>query len=222
MIKANTQSWRSVQVTKMYTSGLKLDTDYGITTLDSHMTRYTEWTAMSYLTNSIYGLCESSTSCTEVGVNTSSTYMSGMEDYKTNVSLSSTGNITGIYDISGSAGEYAMGYLSNTAGSSGFTTLPTDNKYTDIFTSSDNSIRNYSVITQINGQTTMNGVFGELLSDKTKTTSWYGDYAYSVGSSSPWFRLGGYHNNGSSAGAFGSTYDSGIAGAYRGFRVALT
>ena len=38
MIKPNTASWREVNVSNMYTSGLNLDTDYGITTLDSHMT----------------------------------------------------------------------------------------------------------------------------------------------------------------------------------------
>jgi len=222
MIKANTESWRSVKVTNMYTSGLNLDTDYGITNLDSHMTRYTEWTAISYLTNSIYGLCESSTSCTEVGVNTSSSYISGMEDYETNVNLSTTGNITGIYDISGSAYEYVMGYLSETKGSSGFETLPTDNKYVDAFTSSSTSTYNYSVITHINGITSMNGVFGELLSDKTKGTSWYGDSAYSVYSSVPWFNLGGGCNSGSGAGAFGSSYSVGDAIASGGFRVVLS
>ena len=146
MIKANTQSWRKAQVTNMYTSGLNLDTDYGITNLDSHMTRYTEWTAMSYLTNSIYGRCSDSETCTEVTINDNSSYISGEGDYKTNVNLSTTGNITGIYDISGSAYEYVMGYLSNTKGDSGFDTLPTDNKYTDIFTSSNTSKNYYSVI----------------------------------------------------------------------------
>ena len=222
MIKANTQSWRSVNVSNMYTSGLNLDTDYGNTNLDSHMTRYTEWTAMSYLTNSIYGLCESSTSCTEIARNTSSSYISGMGDYKTNVSLSTTGNITGIYDISGSALEFVMGYLSETKGSSGFDTLPTDNKYTDIFTSSNTSTYNYSVITHINGQTSMNGVFGELLSDKTKTQSWYGDSASSVDSEHPWFRVGGLWGDGSFSGAFASGFDVGVAGPGFGFRVALS
>ena len=148
--------------------------------------------------------------------------MSGMGDYKTNTNLSTTGNITGIYDISGSADESVMGYLSNQKGSSGFDTLPTDNKYTDIFTSKNTSTGRYSVITHINGITSMNGVFGELLSDKIKYTTWYSDYAYFVYSTYPWFHLGGNHSNGSSAGAFGSNYYDGDASGYGGFRVVLS
>ena len=223
MIKANTQSWREVNVSNMYTSGLNLDTDYEITNLDSHMTRYTEWTTMSYLTNSIYGRCSDSETCTEITMNDNSLFLSGEGDYKTNVGHSTTGNITGIYDISGSAYEYVMGYLSETKGSSGFDTLPTDNKYTDIFTSSDTSKSDYSVITHINGQTSMNGVFGELLSDKTKITSWYEDYAYSVKSWYPWFDLGGSIRDGSNAGAFGSSgLGNGLAYGSNGFRVVLS
>ena len=223
MIKPNVQSWRNVSVSNMYTSGLNLDTDYGITNLDSHMTRYTEWTAVSYLTNSVYGLCSSSTSCTEVTINTSSTYMSGMEDYKTNVNLSTTRNITGIYDIAGSAMEYVIGYLPNENWYSEFDVLPIDNKYTDVFTSSDTSKQNYSVITHINGQTSMNGVFGELLSDKTKTASWYNDFAYSVLTMAPWFVLGGsVHRDGYGAGAFASHITYGDAYSSSSFRVALS
>ena len=222
MIKANTESWRKVNVSNMYTSGLNLDTDYGITNLDSHMTRYTEWTTMSYLTNSIYGRCSDSETCTEITINDNSSFLSGEGDYETNVGHSTTGNITGIYDISGSAYEYVMGYLSETKGSSGFDTLPTDNKYTDIFTSNSTGTNNYSVITHINGQTSMNGVFGELLSDKTNERTWYGDFALSVVSESPWFRLGGYWSDGSVAGAFYSCNGNGRARVYYGFRVALS
>ena len=60
----------------------------GLTSLDSHMTRYTEWTAMSYLTNSIYGRCSDSETCTEITINDNSSYISGEGDYKTNVNLS--------------------------------------------------------------------------------------------------------------------------------------
>ena len=68
----------------------------------------------------------------------------------------------------------------------------------------------------------MNGVFGELLSDKTKDTSWYGDYAYSVHSSFPWFFLGGYISSSSYAGALGSSSAGGGAHANGGVRVVLS
>ena len=68
----------------------------------------------------------------------------------------------------------------------------------------------------------MNGVFGELLSDKTKYYSWYGDSAVSVYSTRPWFVLGGYHTSGSYADAFGSNNNIGNASGNYGFRVALS
>ena len=223
MIKANTQSWRKAKVTNMYTSGLNLDTDYGITTLDSHMTRYTEWTAMSYLTNSIYGLCESSTSCTEIARNTSSSYISGMGDYKTNVSLSTTGNITGIYDLSGGSWEYVMGYLSGFVGESGFDTLPINNKYADIFTTSDIGAVDYSAFTKINGISSMNGIFGELLLDKKQRYHWYNDYASGARMVAPWFMLGGSYSNEGSEGVFASSSNNGAYPySYYTFRTALS
>lgn len=68
----------------------------------------------------------------------------------------------------------------------------------------------------------MNGVFSELLSDKTKQTTWYSDFAYSVISESPWFVLGGQNRIGSGAGAFVSHYYYGAANSYDGFRVVLS
>ena len=68
----------------------------------------------------------------------------------------------------------------------------------------------------------MNGVFSELLSDKTKTRSWYIDYANSVYSWGPWFGLGGGCSDGSGAGAFDSGLNIGNAFSDSGFRVALS
>ena len=83
----------------------------------------------------------------------------------------------------------------------GKTALP-DSKYYDVFTSSNKSKYNYSVITAVNGSSSMNGVFKELLGTKTtQTTNWYEDYVNSV-YSDPWFSLGGGYVNTSYAGVF--------------------
>ena len=222
MIKPNTRSWRNVNVYNMYTSGLNLDTDYGIAYLDSYMPRYTEWTTVSSLTNSIFGKCSDYDNCAEVTRNNDSTYFSGAGDYEKNVNLSTTGNITGIYDLSGSAYEYVMGYASESRDDSGFTTLPTDNKYTDIFTVRNNSGYVYAIISGVNGSTTMNGIFGELLLDKTLTTSWYSDTAISINASDPWYILGGGYNSNAGAGLFASYYFVGRGNVNYGFRVALS
>lgn len=109
---------------------------------------------------------------------------------------STTGNITGIYDMSGGAWEYVMGYYSGastTWGASskgnyaGFSSKP-DSKYYDDYTTTN-------TLTACNG-----GIcYGHAISE---TTSWYSDYAYFVKSSKPWFYRGGSYDYGAGAGAF--------------------
>ena len=100
---------------------------------------------------------------------------------------STTGNITGVYDMSGGANEYVMGNYNDTIGSSGFTSLP-DSKYYDLYTTTDK-------LTACNG-----GIcYGHGLSEVSK---WYGDYAYFVNAGDPWFIRGGNCTYGSNAGAF--------------------
>ena len=45
--------------------------------VDTHMSKNNEWGAVAYLTQSIYGRCSSSTSCTEVYINNSKGYYTG-------------------------------------------------------------------------------------------------------------------------------------------------
>lgn len=119
---------------------------------------------------------------------------------------STTGNITGVYDMSGGAYEYVMGNYNNTIGSSGFTTLP-DSKYYDDYTSTN-------LLTACNG-----GIcYGHGLSE---VSNWYGDYANFVNASSPWFKRGGYYNNDSSAGTFSFNNHSGSANITRAARSVL-
>ena len=110
---------------------------------------------------------------------------------------STTGNITGVYDMSGGAYEYVMGNYNNTIGGSGFTTLP-DSKYYDNYTTTN-------LLTACNG-----GIcYGHGLSE---VSNWYGDFAVFVSASKPWFLRGGFFDNGSYAGTFGfSNYGNGNA-----------
>jgi len=81
------------------------------TTLDTHMMKNNEWGAVAYLTQSIYGRCSSSTSCTEIGINnwnshitgngwtagsSSSTVAGGAYNTIQGMDASTTGNIYGI------------------------------------------------------------------------------------------------------------------------------
>ena len=134
---------------------------------------------------------------------------------------STTGNITGIYDMSGGATEYTMGVFANsngelwsgydTSSNSGFTGLVgsagtsytgtafPDSKYYDVYKASSG--------TTIDALTACNsGVcYGHGLSE---TKAWYGGDTVFLGAYFPWFGRGGFYNNGTDAGVF-SFYSSG-------------
>ena len=174
------------------------------TEVDTHMSKNNEWGAVAYLTQSIYGRCINSTSCTEVGINNNSTYITGIgaeagssytgatsDSYDTAFGMraSTTGNIYGIYDMSGGAWDYVMGSYSKTIGSSGFTssTFPND-KYFNNYTTS--SYQGHAL---------------------TETNGWYNDNFGIVVSSSPWFSRGSQYSNSTSAGVFSSYPQNGTA-----------
>ncbi len=102
--------------------------------IDSHMAKSVEWGAISYLTQSKYGN-------KNVGINSCNEYKTGMGNSCTNTyenaSASTTGNITGIYDINGGRPEYVMGVLNMEVSSSGFENLNIDD-YVDNYTSITN------------------------------------------------------------------------------------
>ena len=119
---------------------------------------------------------------------------------------STTGNITGIYDMSGGSLEYVMGNYNDTISNSGFTSMP-DGKYYDKYTTT-------SELTACNG-----GVcYGHGL---TETNAWYGDDALFVSAVYPWFFRGGVYNNGSNAGVFDRYNRNGNANNNLGFRSSL-
>ena len=126
-IKPNVSSWRNIQVANAFYTSYDYKRD-----LDSHMMKNTEWGAVAYLQHSTYGSQES------VRINNNSDYITGYQAnneptcgytatneecnkycnddtcntaYPNSVLASTTGNITGIYDMSGGAWEYVMGIM---------------------------------------------------------------------------------------------------------------
>ena len=144
---------------------------------------------------------------------------------------STTGNITGVYDMSGGAYEYVMGVFANSNGTlwSGYTTTDNsgftglvgsngssytgvdfpDSKYYDVYKAANG--------TSINALTACDGgiCYGHGLSE---VNHWYGDYAGFVHAHSPWFWRGGNYGVGDMAGAFLSNYYIGNANDLSGFR----
>ena len=161
--------------------------------VDTHMSKNNEWGAVAYLTQSIYGRCTNSTTCTEVGINNNKSYITGYGapagssssvtngTYNTTLGkdASTTGTIYGIYDMSGGAWDYVMGVYNKTIANSGFSSLP-DSKYYNNYTGTSYT--------------------GHAL---TETKNWYSDYADFVFTSYPWFLRSGNYGDGASAGVFG-------------------
>ena len=203
VVKPNVSSLRSQKVSSFFYASRSMEqagNSFGFVNseVDTHMSKNNEWGAVAYLTQSIYGRCTSSTTCTEVGINNNSGYITGygapagssssVTNGTYNTALgkdaSTTGTIYGIYDMSGGAYEYVMGVYNNAKSSSGFNSLP-DEKYYNNYTGSSYT--------------------GHAL---TETKRWYGDNDGFVSASYPWFARGGYYGAGGVTGVFYfSSYD---------------
>ena len=205
-IKPGITSLRSITVANMYNTGkLFRSTDYitsnGINQSDSHMMKNIEWGAVAYLKQSNYGL-----GITDITINNNSSYYTGGGNgtsYKTNTGQSTSGNITGVYDMSGGAYEYVMGNYNKESGDSGLTVSGVPAEHIDIYS----------------GDSVSASHLGDALGE---TAGWYSDDADFVFSTFPWFRRGGYYRDGGNEGVF-NFYD--FTGEYfsdSGFRVVLS
>ena len=238
IVKPNVYSWRSINISNMFKTAYNYERN-----LDSHMMKNTEWGAVAYLSHSKYGIN------TEVRINNNSAYLTGYSavegtdqssypgtygtdstrtlpyNTETGYKASTTGNITGVYDMSGGAWEYVAAYMPSSRDASGFTSaeLNTYAKYLDIYPSN-------STITSYNNRI-LGDATGELgpfyfYADKDNINryhnNWYGDFSDFVDSTYPWFSRGGVYDTGVLAGQF--HFDRFIGGVYISFgsRLALT
>ena len=234
VIKPNEQSLRNQSVSSFFymARSMQMDTSnpYGFsnTTGDLHMSKNSEWGAVAYLSQSKYGKYGNpdyigadkevaSNNCqnfiTGVGGDTVSSSQStttcttNTYETKKGQSASTTGNITGVYDMSGGAWEYVMGVLADDSGAprsgqnnsvnSGFNgTLENGSKYSsgiafpeakyyDLYTSADPSSYDISLsVTACSG-----GIcYGHGLSE---TAGWYQDYSVFISQTIPWVLRGG-------------------------------
>ena len=217
VVKPNVTSLRSQKVSSFFFASRSMEqtgNSFGFVSseVDTHMSKNNEWGAVAYLTQSIYGRCTNSTTCTEVGINNNSNYITGYGapagsdksvtngTYNTTLGkdASTTGTIYGIYDMSGGTWEYVMGVYSNTISYSGFSSLP-DGKYYNNYTGTSYT--------------------GHAL---TETKNWYSDNAYFVYSGSPWFKRGGNHSSGSLAGVFHFYYNDGNSYSFNSSRLVIS
>ena len=207
-IKPNVSSWRYATISNHFTSIQNAKTTYGINNADSHMMKNMEWGAVAYLKQSKYGL-----GTTDIAVNTNLNFYTGggqSDAYKTNVTQSTTGNIYGVYDMSGGAWEYVMGNMKNSSNAfysskAGFTTAP-DAKYYDSYKYDSSS-----------NTTHARGKLGDATKETLATfgnTSggWYSDNADFPYTSYSWFFRGGLSGDRTAAGVFCFLFGSGGGG----------
>ena len=212
----------------------RLASTYGTSTNDdSHMMKNMEWGAVAYLSSSIYGRYTNASTCIESGcevwINNNSSLTTGCAgssvsestnyhdsicnawNTATGVNASTTGNIYGIYDMSGGAHENVMGNYNDTIDSSELISMP-EAKYYDKYTGTD-SIRDFTIYH-----------LGDATKETIKTKSpvsysWYQDYGASVHSSSPWVVRGGSYFDSTAAGLFNFDSDYGGGSGTGSFRV---
>ena len=239
IVKPNVYSWRNITVYNAFIASYNYKRD-----ANSHMMKNTEWGAVAYLSHSKYGIDY------EININNHSSYKTGYSallstnqqtypgtygdgatfnqayNTTTGYKATTTGNVSGIYDMAGGAHEYMASYISGKPGSSGFTTATLanyDTKYFDVYNASS-SINSYQYMI-LGDATGEMGPFKNYLDGDNNSrwhNSWYGDNSDFVDSSNPWFHRGGSYYNGVLAGQFYFGRDTGGVYSYIGFRIVLS
>jgi len=257
VIKPNTYSWRNITVGNIFKNGY----DYN-RNLDSHAMKNTEWGAVAYLQHSTYGSATSvrinnnseyitgyaSIDEPTKGPNTNNVSIEGnrnestslgvdgtyTKNYLNSVSVvaSTTGNYTGVYDMSGGAWDYVFGYT--TGASSGkdlskiislYPNFFTDSTYTKYWDKYESTIRtNYSnrILGDATGELGSFGTQTDLDNVLRNKSSWYNDRAQFLESNYPWFLRGAAWYHGTSAGSLTFSNDTGGNIVSFGFRIILT
>ena len=226
---------------------LTTDNIYGLPTStmndNSHIITNYEWGAVSYLTNSKYGRCTNG-SCIEVTINNCSSYITGIGADSVSASSSSstctttankyngtkgllastTGNITGVYDMSGGAYEYVMGNASTTSGSYVFPEAGglSSSLYDDI----TKYITTYAYGSSETDQTAYNrarlgDATSEVVLSAGSTGGWYSNYSRFPYSGYFWLARGGILSSSSSSGIFAFNRIAGGSGSYYSTRAIL-
>ena len=232
MIKPNVISWSGMTVSTAFNVSLKMNDEgnrYGFSNdVDTHMMKNSEWAVVAYLSQSKYGKLGNTNYS---GVNkevyqNKSNHITGCSygapsnantdygcQYQYNIEIngtgaSTTGNIYGIYDMSGGAWEYVMGNYNDMIGRSEFTIMP-ESKYYDKYTS-DN------VLTACNNSECLSHGMSEV-------SGWYNDSNTVVNESYQWsVHSGGYYSGDIRVGIFYFSYQTGSTDGGNSFRLVIT
>ena len=218
-------SWRGVSIGDVYTNAYNYARDK-----ESHLMKNSEWGAVAYLTQSQYGR-----NGHEIDINNSSYFITGNGGGSTNApqatgvtnayntklgtKASTTGNIYGIYDLSGGAWEYVASYITNghenlsVYGSSFVAKTDEDaNGYKTLSTK-------YATVYPYTGDGYGDAIL-EISMDKN-SGNWFSDTCYFPNGSYPFLIRGGTWDDMGYAGVFYFNCYSGVGLGHSGFRPVL-
>ena len=243
-VKPNLSSLREQTVSSFETNIMNMknsSNQYGLSTsTDTHMIKNSEWGAVAYIAHSKYGLCTNGT-CNEIGINNNSNYttgcgaVAGSSDSATcnvynteNGMLSSTTkNVYGIYDMSGSAWEYTM---ANMISPDGKTMMSgSSSSFNSGYTGKIENSGNYASYTGIDYPSSeyydeysynenVDSIKLSKLGDGIKEVfvkrsyGWYDDFLSVLRSEYSWFSRGGLYYDSDAAGLYYSIDSMGSAG----------
>ena len=213
MVQPGVQSWRSISINDIYVNCFNYNS-----TSNSHMMKNDEWGAVAYLSISKYGKND------EVTINSNSSYYTGGgtgNAYVTNVAQSTTGNVWGVYDMSGGAYEYVAAYVNN-----GNYTLTTYGSSLVRGVAKAKNVYNKASTDSITNNYDQNaGVYGDAVYETstsgTGITSWHSAYSIFPSERVPFFIRGGNYTGDTVNGIFSFENNSGDIDSNTSFRPVL-
>ncbi len=236
-IKPNKQSLKNLNIKTIFNQSLEYKLEN-----ESHMMKNTEWGAVAYLSHSIYGINKkvNNNNSFYTGysavVGTNQTGFPGTYGTDPSVTLpynnetgflaSTTGNINGIYDMSGGANEYLAAYKEDNFTDSGFTSDPISIYGTKYFDKYPNNSTTTSYNNRILGDATGElGPFYSYVDEGTDNTmkyhnNWYGNSSHFLDFNG-WIDRGGGFDQGVLAGQFNFSRNTGSQNQYLTFRLVL-
>ncbi len=220
-IKGGVSSWRGININNAFLVSKNFNSN-----LNSHLLKNSEWGAVAYLSKSKYGKND------EVWINPNSNYITGeagikVDDeqksntynYKTinGFEASTTGNITGIYDMSGGSWEYVSAYLNNNHENLnlfGKSLVETVDSYKNVYVPSniDDILNNYE---------SNKFSYGDAIYETSENSSWYNDFFLFLYTHNPFFTRGGGCEATNLSGLFAFSHYHGDAYDIVGFRISL-
>ena len=226
IIKPNVYSWRNITAYNSFLNSYNYQRD-----LNSHMMKNIEWGAVAYLSHSKYGTNKNLSPNNNISYKTGysalpstnqNTYPGTGGDgatynsaYNTDIGYlaSTTGNISGVYDMSGGAWEISSAFIENNYGQSGFNSSifsNYDSKYFDVYNSASNATTfQYRILGDALGEVGPFQYFYDGDNAQRYHSSWYNGIAIFANSIQPWIYRGGSCDHGILANIFAFSSNNG-------------